>query len=37
MDLWTENSKLSNFADDTQSITISDNIEEALEITKKSQ
>ena len=35
MDLWTENSKLSNFADDTQSIIISDNIEEAIEITQK--
>ena len=35
MDLWTENSKLSNFADDTQSIIISGNIEEAIEITQK--
>ena len=35
MDLWIENSKLSNFADDTQSIVISDNKEKALEITEK--
>ena len=35
MNLWIENSKLSNFADDTQSIVISDTVEEALEITAK--
>ena len=35
MDLWTENSKLNNFADDTQSMIISDNIEKAIEITQK--
>ena len=35
MDLWIDNSKLSNFADDTQSLIISDNVEEALEITTK--
>ena len=35
MDLWIENSKLSNFTDDTQSIIIHDNIEDAIEITKK--
>ena len=35
MDLWTEKSKLSNFADDTQSIIISDSVEEALETTEK--
>ena len=35
MDLWIENSMLSNFADDTQTIVISDNIEKALEITTK--
>ena len=35
MDLWTEQSRLSNFADDTQSIIIADNQKEVLEITKK--
>ena len=35
MNLWTEESKLSNFADDTQSIVVGDNVEETLEITKK--
>ena len=35
LDLWIENSKLSNFADDTQTIVISDNIDKALEITSK--
>ena len=35
MDLWTENSILSNFADDTQSIIISENTEKALEIATK--
>ena len=35
MDLWTEKSMLSNFADDTQSIVIHDNKEEAVEATKK--
>ena len=35
MDLWTENSMLSNFADDTQTIVISDSREEAIEITKR--
>jgi hypothetical protein len=34
MDLWAENSLLSNFADDTQSI-ISDNLAKALESTSK--
>ena len=34
MDLWTEQSLLSNFADDTQSLVICDNLEEALETTK---
>jgi hypothetical protein len=34
MELWTENSKLSNFADDTQSIVISDKKEKAIETTK---
>ena len=31
LDLWTENSSLSNFADDTQSIIVSDNRENLLE------
>ena len=31
LDLWTENSNLSNFADDTQSIIVSDNRESLLE------
>ena len=35
MDCWTQNSMLTNFADDTQSIVISDSIKEAIEITKK--
>ena len=34
MELWTEDSKLSNFADDTQSIIIKDNVEDAVETTK---
>ena len=34
MELWTEDSKLSNFADDTQSIIIKNNVEEAVETTK---
>jgi hypothetical protein len=34
MDLWSEDSKLSNFADDTQSIIIRDNKEDALEATR---
>ena len=33
MNLWIKDSKLSNFADDTQSIVISDDIESAIEIT----
>ena len=32
LDLWTENSSLSNFADDTQSIIVSDNRENLLEM-----
>ena len=35
MDLWIDKCKLSNFADDTQSLIISDSVEEALEITTK--
>ena len=35
MDLWTENSTLSNFADDTQSIIINENKEKAIEITEQ--
>ena len=35
MNLWTEKSTLSNFADDTQSLVISDNLEEAFETTSK--
>ena len=35
LDLWTEDSVLSNFADDTQSIIISENRKSLLEITKK--
>ena len=35
MNLWVENSLLSNFADDTQSIVINDNIEEAMETTTR--
>ena len=35
MNLWTEKSKLSNFADDTQSIVVSNTVEETLETTKK--
>ena len=35
MDLWAENSLLSNFADDTQSIIISENLEKALETTSR--
>ena len=34
MELWTKDSKISNFADDTQSIIIKDNKEDALETTK---
>ena len=34
MDLWTKDSKISNFADDTQSIIIRDNKEDAIETTK---
>ena len=34
MDLWSEDSKLSNFADDTQSIIIRDSKEDALEATR---
>ena len=35
LDLWTEKSILSNFADDTQSIVIHNNKENAIEITQK--
>ena len=35
MNLWIKNSMLSNFADDTQSLVISDSKEEALEVTLK--
>ena len=35
LDLWTDKSNLSNFADDTQSIIISDNKKELEEVTKK--
>ena len=35
LDLWTENSTLSNFADDTQSIVIHENRDSLLEITSK--
>ena len=34
MDLWIENSMLTNFADDTQSIIICDNKEDAIETTR---
>ena len=34
MELWTKDSKLSNFADDTQSIIIKDNKKDALETVK---
>ena len=34
MDLWTKDSKISNFADDTQSIIIRDTKEDAIETTK---
>jgi hypothetical protein len=34
LELWTEDSKLSNFADDTQSIIISDNRDDLLETAK---
>ena len=34
MDLWTDQSLLSNFADDTQSIIVGDNLEEVINITK---
>ena len=34
MELWTKDSKISNFADDTQSIIIKNNKEDALETTK---
>ena len=34
MDLWTEDSKLSNFADDTQSIMIKNNEDDAIETTR---
>ena len=34
MDLWTDQSMLSNFADDTQSIIVGDNLEEVINITK---
>ena len=33
MEMWTEKGMLANFADDTQSIIIEDNLEEALENT----
>ena len=35
MDLWIQNSSLSNIADDTQLLVISQNIESALEVTSK--
>ena len=35
MDLWTDESMLSNFADDTQSIIIGDSKENAIKITEK--
>ena len=35
MDLWIDNTKLSHFADDTQSLIITNNVEEVLEITTK--
>ena len=35
--LWTNESNLSNFADDTQSIVITDNINDLIEVTKKSR
>ena len=35
MDLWTEKSLLANFADDTQTIVINNNLEKALNITSK--
>ena len=35
MDLWAEESMLSNFADDTQSIIIKDTLNQALETTKR--
>ena len=35
LNLWTNNSKLSNFADDTQSIIITDTKEELQEVTKE--
>ena len=34
MELWTKDSKISNFADDTQSIIIKDNKEDAIETTR---
>ena len=34
MDLWTDQSMLSNFADDTQSIIVGDNLEEVINTTK---
>ena len=34
MNLWIKDSMLSNFADDTQTIVISDKIEKAIKITK---
>ena len=35
LNLWTENSVLSNFADDTQSIIVSDNRQTLLDTTTK--
>ena len=35
LDSWTNGSMLSNFADDTQSIIISENSKKLLEITKR--
>ena len=35
VDLWTEKSLLANFADDTQTIVINNNLEKALNITSK--
>ena len=35
MDCWTDKSKLQNFADDTQSIIISNNKEEVLDTTSQ--
>ena len=33
LDMWTKNSLLANFADDTQIIIINENLEEAIETT----